>query len=180
MYLGAHGQANGLSVIVDAAKILQAKKDSKIRFLLIGDGQEKRKLIRKAKIFGLRNIEFAEPVPKNSIPDIMNGADAFIFNLEDSKIFRYGISSNKLFEYMSAERPVIFSCNSYNNPINEANAGITVPPQNAEALADAAIRLYSLPANERVNMGRRGKQYVKKNHNTKKLVDKLVTVLNEL
>jgi glycosyltransferase involved in cell wall biosynthesis len=129
---------------------------------------------------GLKNIEFHTPIPKRYIQKTMSRASAFIFNLEDSPVFKYGVSSNKLFGYMSAEKPVIFSCNSANNPVDEVNAGLTVPPQNPKAMADAAIKLCSLPASERENMGKRGKRYVSKNHNIKTLADKLVTVLNEL
>ncbi len=180
MYLGAHGSANALKVILDAGKILQDRGNDKICFLLVGDGPEKNDLMKRAGLLGLRNIDFHDPVPKKCIHTIMGRASAFIFNLEDLPVFKYGISSNKLFGYMSAGRPVIFSCNSYNNPIKEAGAGITVPPQNARALADAAIQLYSLPAAEMGDMGKRGRLYVEKNHNINKLADKLVVVFNEL
>jgi glycosyltransferase involved in cell wall biosynthesis len=180
MYLGAHGSANALNVILDAGKILQDRGNDKICFLLVGDGPEKKDLIKKAGFLGLRNIEFHSPIPKNCIQNIMGKANAFIFNLEDLPVFKYGISSNKLFGYMNAEKPVIFSCNSYNNPVKEARAGITVPPRNAKALADASEKLYSLPAAKRLNMGKRGRLYVEKNHNIEKLADKLVTVFNEL
>jgi len=180
MYLGAHGSANALNIILDAGKILQDRGNDKICFLLVGDGPEKNNLMKRAMFLGLRNVEFHNPVPKKCIQDIMSKANAFIFNLEDLSVFKYGISSNKLFGYMSAERPVIFSCNSYNNPIKEAMAGITVPPGNANALADAAIQLYSLPAAKRLSMGKRGRLYVEKNHTIKKLADKLVAALNEL
>jgi glycosyltransferase involved in cell wall biosynthesis len=180
MYLGAHGRANALNVILDAGKILQDGGNNRIYFLLIGDGPEKNDLMKRAKSLGLKNIEFHAPIPKRYIQKTMSRASAFIFNLEDSPVFKYGVSSNKLFGYMSAEKPVIFSCNSANNPVDEVNAGLTVPPQNPKAMADAAIKLCSLPASERENMGKRGKRYVSKNHNIKTLADKLVTVLNEL
>ena len=136
--------------------------------------------MKKSKTLDLKNIEFRLPVPKYHVPMIMSGADTLIFNLKDSPVFKYGVSSNKLFEYMSAERPVIFSCKSANNPIDEANAGLTVPPQNAEALAEAVTRLSSLSAKEKAQMGKRGKQYVKENHDISKLAERLIKVVNGL
>jgi glycosyltransferase involved in cell wall biosynthesis len=180
MYLGAHGKANALDVILDAAKIIHDRGIDSVRFSFIGDGPEKENLIRQSKHLNLDNIEFKEAIPKHLVPEIMSGADAFIFCLKASQVFKYGVSSNKLFDYMQAERPVIFSCNSHNNPINEANAGLTVPPQNAEALAEAVARLYSLSTEEKLQMGKRGKQYVKENHNISELAERLIKVADEL
>lgn len=180
MYLGAHGSANALNIIIDAGKILQDRGNDEIYFLLVGDGPEKTSLMNRVVSLGLKNIGFQDPIPKKYVQSMMSKANAFIFNLEDLPVFNYGISSNKLFGYMSAEKPVIFSCNSYNNPVKEARAGITVPPRDAKALADAAIKLYSLPEAGRLDMGKRGRLYVEKNHNIKELADKLITVFNEL
>jgi glycosyltransferase involved in cell wall biosynthesis len=180
MYLGAHGKANALDVIVDAAKIIHDRGIDSVRFSFIGDGPEKENLIKQSKHLNLDNIEFKQAIPKHLVPEIISGADAFIFCLKDSEVFKYGVSSNKLFDYMQAGRPVIFSCNSPNNPINEANAGLSVPPQNAEALAEAVARLYSLSTEEKLQMGKRGKQYVNENHNISKLAERLIKVADEL
>ena len=180
MYLGAHGRANALDVILDAGKILQERGINSIRFSFIGDGPEKENLMKKSKTLDLKNIEFRLPVPKCEVPMIMSDADAFIFNLEDSPVFRYGVSSNKLFDYMSAGKPVIFSCNSGNNPIADAESGLTVPPQDPEVLADAVIRLFSFSPEERKAMGERGRDYVREEHNITKLAERLIKVVNGL
>jgi len=174
MYLGSHGQANALDVVLDAAKIIQDRRVNEVQFIFVGDGPEKENLIKQSKLLNLRNVEFKNPVPKHIIPEIMSEADAFIYILKDSPVFKYGVSPNKLFEYMAAWKPVIFACNSCNNPIDEAKAGITTSPRHPELLADAVINLASLSFEERAEMGRRGRQYVEKNHDIRKLAETLI------
>ncbi len=108
-------------------------------------------------------------MPKEDIPKVMGEADAFIFHLEDLPLFRYGISSNKLFDYLAAGRPILFAANASNNPVEEAQAGITVVPKNPAALAAAVEKLLSLDPERRKEMGRNAREYVRKNHDTKGL-----------
>lgn len=128
----------------------------------------------------LRNIEFRNIVPKNEIFKVMSEADAFVFNLEDLPLFKYGISSNKLFDYLASRRPTLFSAKSSNNPVDEAKAGITVPPQKPEALAEAIIKLMELKPEERIQMGKKGLEYVKRNHNISILAKELEKILEEV
>lgn len=179
MYLGAHGQANALDVLLRAAKVVQDWGNDAIRFTLIGDGPEKPRLIELAKELGLGNVEFRDPVPKTEVPQALSEADTFIFNLEKAKVFKYGISSNKLFDYMAAGKPVIFSVKSSNNPVEEAHCGLTVPSQDPQALAEAIIKLYGMSPNERKAIGRRGREYVEKHHAIPVLADRLIRYLEE-
>lgn len=180
MYLGAHGQANALDVLIQAAKAVQARGFSEIQFILVGDGPEKPRLVSLAQDLGLRNVEFRPPVPKNEVPRILNEADAFILNLEKAAVFTYGISSNKLFDYMIAARPVIFAVDAPNNPVKEARCGLTVPPRDPNALAQAIIKLYQMPKKEREAMGQRGRAYVEEHHDIRKLAQRLEQTLTEV
>lgn len=177
LYLGAHGKANALDVILDAASILQDKGLDNIKFVFIGDGPEKKSLIEYSESKGLKNVEFRDAVPKNEIYKVMGEADAYVFNLEALSLWKYGISSNKLFDYLASGRPILFSGNSANNPVEEAKAGITVPPRNPSALAEAIIKLFSLPKEERIKMGENGWEYIRKNHDIKILAERLERLL---
>jgi glycosyltransferase involved in cell wall biosynthesis len=95
MYLGAHGQANALDVLLQAAKIVQERGLSEIEFILVGDGPEKPKLIELANDLGLGNVEFRDSVPKEEVPKVLDEADATVFILNDLALYRYGISLNK-------------------------------------------------------------------------------------
>lgn len=164
MYLGAHGRANALHVVLDAASIIREKGLEQVRFVFVGDGPERDALIRYAAERSLTNVEFRAAVPKNELFKVMSEADAFVFNLEDLPLFRYGISSNKLFDYLSSGRPVIFSGNAANNPVREAGAGISVPANSPELLAGAVISLLRLNPPERAELGRKGPVYMRAKH----------------
>lgn len=178
MYFGAHGGANGLENALLAMERLQ-QEALPVHLRLIGDGPAKARLVQLAKELALTNVSFEPPVRKSDIPSLASEADAFIFNLIDAPVFKYGISSNKLFDYMGAQRPVIFCCNSSNNPIMEAGAGLTVPPEQPETLAEAIRALILKDAKERAEMGIAGRRHVQAHYSYRMLAGKFAGVLNE-
>ncbi len=180
MYLGAHGQANALDVTIEAAKIVKEMGFGEIHFVFMGDGPEKTKLIALAKEFGLTNVEFRDPVPKKDVHNALREADAFLFNLEDVAVFKYGISPNKLFDYMITGKPVITSVEAKGNPVEKARCGLIVPPRDPKALAEALIKIYRMSPDEREEMGHRGQEYVKEHHDISKLAGLLEHTLTEV
>jgi len=177
MYLGAHGQANALDVLIHAAKAIRDRGRSEIRFVLVGDGPEKPRLIELSHELGVHNVEFRKPVPKTEVSKVLDTADATVFILHDIALYKYGISLNKLFDYLAAGKPLILAGESANNPVEEAQCGLTVQPRDPEALAEAVIKLYKMAPAERVAMGRRGRAYVEEHHDIRKLAEKLERVL---
>jgi glycosyltransferase involved in cell wall biosynthesis len=179
MYFGAHGQANGLEILLQAMQaVAKAESIRPIRLRMVGDGPLKSTLIRKARELCLTNVSFEAPVPKREIPDLAAQADAFVFNLIDAPVFKYGISSNKLFDFMAGGRPIVFCSNSANNPVAEAGAGITVKPGDVQALANALIDMASLSLSRRIRMGQAARHYVEQNHNLDRLTAMLAKTLN--
>jgi len=180
IYFGSHGLANALNVILDAALILQREKYESIKFVFIGAGTEKKNLIGYKNKLGLRNVDFLNPVEKQQSYRVLTEAGALILSLKKSDIYKYGISLNKLYDYMAAAKPIIFVGDSINNPINEVKCGISVPPENSEKMAEDIIKLYKMPSREREEMGSRGRKYVEKYHSIPVLVDKLEEVIREV
>jgi glycosyltransferase involved in cell wall biosynthesis len=184
MFAGAHGAANGLDDVLTAAEILQKSSDDpvagSIRFKLVGDGREKPRLMKRAQQLGLKNVEFAPPVPKQQVYATLQEADAFLMVLENSPVFQWGISPNKLWDYMACARPVIFSVSTPFNPIDEARAGVTAQPGDPQSLADAIKYLASQPLSTRQEMGRRARQHVERHHSFASLAGQLEKVLHEL
>jgi lipopolysaccharide/colanic/teichoic acid biosynthesis glycosyltransferase len=173
-FFGAHGRANGLDTLVRAAELL---KDDGVRFLLVGDGPEKPALQETAG----ENVEFRDPVPKEDLRSVVAESHAFVFHLREMEVLRrYGVSANKLFEYLLSGRPTVFACVSLNNPVEEAGAGPCIPPRNPEALAEAARKLKGMPQEERDAMGRNGRAWVLEHRDIGKLAAKLETCLAEL
>lgn len=177
MYLGAHGQANALDVLLQAAKIVQDQGYEDIKFILVGTGPEKSRLLALARDLGLGNVEFRGPVAKADTARVLWEADVTVLILRDLPLYKYGISLNKLFDYLALGRPVILAGNPANNPIDEAHCGFTVPPREPKALAEAVIKLYEMPQEEREAMGRRGRAYVEAHHDIRKLAQRLEQTL---
>ncbi|PSS47910.1 glycosyltransferase family 4 protein [Pseudomonas sp. BBP2017] len=182
MYLGAHGQANGLVHILEAMKIANEKvTDSKILLRMVGDGPLKSDLIRHARALGLDNVFFEESVTKTQVPELAREADAFLISVLDlPNLYRFGISMNKLFDYLAAGRPTIIASGAVNNPIADAGAGITVSPVYPEEMADAIVKLASAENCELEAMGLAGRRYVEANHEYAKLANRFADVLNDV
>ena len=182
MYFGAHGQANALETLVDAMALVRARvPERRIQLRLIGDGPSKAGLISRAAGLGLdtTSIVFEAPVPKNRIPGLAAQADAFVLSVLDRPtLYRYGISMNKLFDYLAAARPIIIASAAANNPVDDAGCGLTVQPGDADALAKAIIAVSGLPGEERQAMGARGRRHVEDNYSYTKLASRLAEVLD--
>lgn len=173
MYAGAHGEANSLDVLLRAARIVQDRRFPTIHFVLVGDGPEKPNLIALAKELALENVEFREVVPQESVPALLREADGFVVVLKELPLYRYGTSLTKFYTYMAAAKPILLAGDSYNNIVEEAGCGLTIPPNNPEALADGVARLYEMTEEQRQAMGERGWQHVKERYDWSLLAERL-------
>jgi glycosyltransferase involved in cell wall biosynthesis len=177
LYTGSHGLSDALDSVLDAAAILNKTAPGRFLFRIVGNGPTKAALRNRATAERITNIVFEEPVPKLQVFSLLLEADTFIITAKKTDLYRYGISPNKLHEYMAAGRPTIFAGNSFNNPIAEARAGITVMPEDATAIAGAVETLAAMSASERWNMGLRAREYVQEHHNFVLLGQRLEQVL---
>lgn len=181
IYAGAHGLANDLETVISAARILQGKGlANQLQIYLVGDGPDKLRLKTLANEKGLTMVTFLDSVSKSNIYSILNKGDAYIMLLKPSPVFRWGISPNKLFDYFLMGRPVIFGVDTPFNPVEKYNAGITIKPSDPDALAQAMFKLSCMSKKQLHDMGKRGKDFVLKEHHMDKLTDKLESLVNEV
>ncbi|VTU37493.1 glycosyltransferase family 4 protein [Variovorax sp. RA8] len=182
MYLGAHGQANGLEGVLQAMKQVQeANCAPRVLLRLIGEGPQKAALQAKALEMRLDNVRFEPAVPKAEIPAVAAQADAFVIAVLDLPgLYRYGISMNKLFDYLAAARPVIIASDAANNPVRDAKAGLAVSAGEPGELADAILKLAAMSPEERWRMGQSGRAYVEQNHDFSSLAARLGGLLDEV
>lgn len=138
VYAGLVGKFQGVDVLVSAAAIL--KKETDIRFLVIGEGVEKAELMSMASALGLRNIEFLPGVSKQEVRSYLALADVAIIPLRNNQLI--DSVPSKLYEYMGIGCPVILCASGESRDILlEAKAGLVVPPGDAEALASAIMEM---------------------------------------
>lgn len=176
MYIGGFASYHGIEVILEAARILETKCDKTLKFVLIGDGPERHRMIRLSQEMKLGNVEFRGLLPKSKIPSALGGADACIAVLRKMNVLKYGINPNKLFDYLASGRPILFAIESRNNPVAEAGAGLSVPAEDPEALSDAIIKLIAMQKQVRKEMGDNGFKYVSKHFDINILADRLENV----
>ncbi len=174
-YAGSLGVANALDYFVKSAKYL---KDLPVALVLVGQGPEKEKLQRYVEENKLDKVVFLPPVPKKSIPELLDKIDIFYIGWRRSPLYRFGVSPNKLFDYMMAGKPIIHAVEAGNDLVAESGCGMSVPPEDPIAIANAIRKLISMSKDEREKMGLRGKEYVIKNHDYKILARKFLEVIN--
>jgi glycosyltransferase involved in cell wall biosynthesis len=160
-YAGSHGSANALDNLVEAAVLL---RDAPISFILVGQGPDKSALEAAARKRGLRNVVFMPAVPKSAVPALLARMDALYIGWRRIPIYRFGISPNKLMDYMMSGRPVVHAVEAGNDPVRESDCGMSVPPEDPAALAAAIAGLRSLDPGARAAMGARGRRYVEAHH----------------
>lgn len=181
MYLGAHGLANGLDTLLEAAQLLKMQGwEDRISFRFIGEGPHKRFLRETARKLGLSNINFEPAVPRTQVSLVLAQADVVVVLLKKSGLYRWGISLNKIYDYLAAARPVIIGIDALNNPVQESGGGLSIPPEDPFALAETIKRIWALPKQEKWEMGLKGRSYVEKHHDYSVLGARLEEVICEV
>ncbi|HMG46755.1 MAG TPA: glycosyltransferase family 4 protein [Allosphingosinicella sp.] len=138
IFPGAHGVANGLDAVLDAAVELKRRGRDDIKLLLIGDGKLKPALRRRAEEQGLTNVLFEEPMVKMRLAGLMAASDIGMQILANVSAFYYGTSPNKFFDYIAAGRPVLCNYPGWVADLIQRNdCGFAVPPENPAGFADA-------------------------------------------
>lgn len=173
LYIGAHGLANDLSQIINVAKLLKNNKN--ILFVLVGDGMEKNKLIKKAELENLDNIQFIDSVPKEKVVDFINASDVCTAVLQPVFTTTY---PNKVFDYMACAKPIILPINGACRElvVEQAKAGIFVEPGNAREFKKAILFFYK--NHEKLEkLGVNGYNFVRENFDRKKLANKYLKIL---
>lgn len=144
IYTGSIRKVNHLKTIVDTAEILQNMGATNILFLIWGDGTERQELQESAQSRRLKNIIFKGRVEKKYIPSILSKADINLLhgNVAD-KLFRYGCSANKLFDYMASGKYILSDLPMRDNPIEKYNLGKVVYEYSPQAIAKTIFEIYN-------------------------------------
>ena len=177
LYAGAHGMANDLSQLVDAAAAL--KEDPRITIVLVGDGPEKITLQKRARAERLDNLLFLPPVEKAGVPALMADADCGIAALKAIPMFATTYP-NKVFDYMASELPIVLAIDGVTREVVEAaEAGIYAAPGDGAAIAEAIRRLADDPE-AAADMGRKGRKYVEAHFDRRLMAEEMEEVLLSL
>lgn len=172
MFAGNIGTAQAVEVIVEAASLLKEHTD--IHFVVLGEGSRWEWMRQEAQRRGLGNLHLPGRFPVETMPGFMHKASALLVTLADREIFKATIPS-KVQAYLAAGRPILACLNGEGaDLVTAAGAGLAVPAEDRQALADAILRLYRMPEAEREAMGARGRLYYAEHFAHDMLVDQLI------
>jgi glycosyltransferase involved in cell wall biosynthesis len=171
-FVGTLGVANALDALIAAARLLG---DEDIRFVIVGQGSEGERLRNLA--LDLPKVSFVGVVAKADVPATLRAFDACYVGYHRSPLYRFGISPNKVFDYMAASRPIVMAAEAANDVVGDAGCGLTVPPDDPEALAEAIRAFRTMSAEELARLGASGRAYVEREHAYPILAQRYLQVL---
>jgi glycosyltransferase involved in cell wall biosynthesis len=174
-YVGAHGVANNLDQVLETAQLL---KDTNVLFLLIGDGMEKSRLVKKASNENIQNVRFINPVPKADVFKYILASDMGTSVLKNVETFKT-VYSNKTFDYMACKKPILMAIDGVSRAlVEQADAGVFVRPENAEDFAQK-VKFYLSNSSEINRQGESGYQFAKENFDRMVLAKKYLHLIQD-
>ena len=156
-YIGTHGMAHALETVLEAAARLRHEEE--IHFLLVGGGARLDALRKRKAELALDNVTFAGTQAWADIPSFLTASDLSVIHLARQPVFRTVIPS-KMFEVMAAGRPILLGVEGEAKELlRQAEAGLPIEPESAQAMCDAILSLYRDPERRR-RLGANGREYV--------------------
>lgn len=175
LYAGAHGMSHALHVILGVAREMAVTAPD-CRFVFVGDGAEKDRLVRQVEEWGLENVLFLPSQPAERMPAVYTSADVCLVPLRKVFLFSYFIPS-KMFEILACARPIVASLDGEAAAIlRDSGGAIVVPPEDGVGIA-AAIEQLRADSKLADEMGRRGREYVLKHFDRRELAGRYLTLL---
>ncbi|MBW8350288.1 glycosyltransferase family 4 protein [Bacillus sp. IITD106] len=174
-YAGTHGIANALEYVIEACEHL---RDEPVAFVFVGKGPEKEKLVELAIQKNVNNLHFLPVINKKAIPNFLSKMDCLYIGWRKSPLYQFGVSPNKLLDYMMSAKPIIHGIEAGNDLVAEADSGISIPPEDPRAIAGAVKQMMNTSEEKRKQMGVNGKEFVMKEHDYKVLAEKFLNIMN--
>lgn len=175
-YAGTLGLANVLDNFIFAAK---ESINLNIVFMIFGIGPDEENLRQLIAKEDLHNIFLMGSVDKAAIPDLLSKMDILYIGLQKQSLFKFGISPNKLIDYMMSSKPIIQAIESGNDMVLEAKCGLSIEAENPKALASAIKKMLHKSELELAEMGKNGRTYALENHTYEHLANKFLQIMEE-
>lgn len=176
VYTGSVRRVNNLGLLLDAAKCV---KDPRVKFLIWGDGDEREALEQRVRDEGISNVAFKGKVEKKYVPSIVSRSDLNLVHWEQAPLLKYGVSYNKLFEYMAAGRPIFATvCPGY-SIWGRYDCGRDTEDTRPEPLARELEKMAGLPPEELSRLGENARKGAR-DYDFRVLTQKLLNVIGEI
>jgi lipopolysaccharide/colanic/teichoic acid biosynthesis glycosyltransferase/glycosyltransferase involved in cell wall biosynthesis len=176
LYAGTHGLVHGMEALMEAAERL---RDHDVRFLLVGDGVAKPALERRASEARLDRVEFRPSLPPEQLVETIRAADVCVATTRAHEFSGETIPV-KLFDYMACGKPVVAAVRGdAADVVRGSGAGVVVAPGDGPALAEAILDL-AVHEEKRVELGRAGPEFVRRNYSREAAGGKLERLLDDV
>jgi len=170
-YTGALGRANSVDYLVEAGANL---RDEKIAFVVIGQGEKKKGLEEFCDKEKLGHVYFFDSIPKKEVLEVIKLFDIGFVGGRSRKMHRFGVSPNKLYDYMLQSVPILFALDSPDDVVSANYCGVRPEEFTPRGISHAILTFVALPLGVRREMGVNGRSYVLNNHDYKGITNKLV------
>ena len=173
VYTGSIRRVNNLGLVVETAKKLT---DTKIRFLIWGDGDERQTLEGQVQDEGISNVVFKGKVEKKYIPSIVSQADLNLLHWEYFDLHRFGVSANKMFEYLAAGKPIFCTLKPGYSIVVRNHCGNDTSGRTPDDFAAGIRRIAEMTEQERGVMGDNARMTAEK-YDFRSLTQQLINVI---
>ncbi len=179
-FVGNLAAWQGVEFLIYASPFI-LKKCPDVRFLVVGDGAMKNKLLGVTSELGLLDkFIFTGRVPYESVPQYISAADVCVAPFIKGRNEKIGLSALKTYEYLACGKPIVASSiPGVKDLIEFSGGGISVNPENPEELANAVVELI-LNENTRTLMGEKGRKYVVENHSWNGVARRILNICNDI
>lgn len=179
-FVGHLAAWQGVEFLIHSAPFI-LDKCPEVRFLVVGDGVMRNKLMDIASEIGLSDkFIFTGRVPYENVPVYINAADVCVAPFIKERNSKIGLSALKTYEYLACGKPIVASSiPGVKDLIDLSGGGISVSPENPEALANAVVKLIS-DEKMRNTMGEQGRKYVVENHSWDGVARKILDICGEI
>lgn len=178
LYAGIIGMAQGLEIILQAAS--QLREQANLKFILLGSGPEKEKLLSLKQSLQLHQVYFFDAIPKSEMPAVLKAVNAAIIPLRKLDLFLGAIPS-KLFETLSMQVPVLLGVDGEARQlfVEQGKCAVYFEPEHTGELVKAIELIVQDPAYA-TELGKNGRRFVETHFNRDRIARNLLNQLEQL
>lgn len=178
VFAGNIGVAQSFDTIIEAVKIT-VNKVKNVNIIVLGDGRDKSRVLKKINKEDLKNFYFMGSFPPEDMPHYFASADALLVSLKKSKIFSHTIPG-KLQSYLACGKPIIASLDGIGAKIiNDASCGFSSQAEDSHGLAKSIIAFNKLKDDDKRKLGINGRKYYENEFEREKLISKLIDIFEK-
>ena len=172
VFAGNIGRAQDIPTMLFAAEKLKDETD--IHWVILGDGPMRSWAEERMKARGLeKTVHLLGRYPEQAMPRFFSLADVLLVTLKKDPVFAITIPS-KVQSYLACGKPIVAALDGEGaRVIDESGGGLAVPAGDADALAEAVLKVYGMPKSDLESMGRLSREYSERHFERNTLLDKL-------